>query len=302
MKDFLLGVLKAAFYGVIGYYGTIYCIGKIDTPIVSEPQEAVEVVKKEAPKQNYAPASYGGFNNLKSNSRNIGTTKMADSRTYILVLYMSQPSHPLYQYEKSMLRNSLNSATNWLRKEASYYGKDLYFVMTHVGFKEGTEIVIDDRYNLDEMPVRKIVEAYYGRNYRDIVKQKAQEHNCDNYMVMICNNGYRCSLAYKDDEKLHRRNGFDYFEGCIINVNGAGNLSSIVAHEILHTFGAWDLYKDELYVGEGAQYKSRLYNSIMNDTYQSLSEAEIDPVTAYLIGFTDYKDDWFPVLAKNVNF
>ena len=173
--------------------------------------------------------------------------------------------------------------------------------MTHVGFSEGEEISLDNGYDLDNTPIRKIVEAYYGPSYRNTIEKMAKKHNCDNYLVMICNNRHRCSGAYKDDEKLHRNNGFDYLEGCIINVNGQGNLSSIVAHEILHTFGAWDLYKKELYVGEGTTYQDRLYNSIMNDTYQSLSEAEIDPITAYLIGFTDHKDDWFSILAKNVH-
>ena len=60
-----------------------------------------------------------------------------------------------------------------------------------------------------------------------------------------------------------------------------------MAHEILHQFGAWDLYREYL-EPENARKAMELYpHSVMLNTYSNQDLLEVDEVTAYLIGWHD---------------
>ena len=70
--------------------------------------------------------------------------------------------------------------------------------------------------------------------------------------------------------------------------------SSGIAHEILHLFGAWDLYEN--YMQSKAIEELALYlfpNSIMLRISQNINELIIDPVTAWLIGWNKNPESWY---------
>ena len=66
-----------------------------------------------------------------------------------------------------------------------------------------------------------------------------------------------------------------------------------MAHEILHQFGAWDLYFGERQTKESAAKAKELYpNSVMINTYKNKSELEIDRLTAWRIGWYQHEDEF----------
>lgn len=79
-------------------------------------------------------------------------------------------------------------------------------------------------------------------------------------------------------------------------VNSFGNkkLNHVISHEILHQFGAWDLYHE---IGRNQTEKSsklireKYYNSIMLATASGY-DLVIDEVTASLIGWGPYKEEY----------
>lgn len=77
----------------------------------------------------------------------------------------------------------------------------------------------------------------------------------------------------------------------------------VVSHEMLHQFGAWDLYFGESQSKEKAEELLELYpNSIMINTYSNKARLEVDELTAWRGGWhNDFKEDYIeftPVWAN----
>ena len=88
----------------------------------------------------------------------------------------------------------------------------------------------------------------------------------------------------------------------------AGEVPAVYAHEILHLFGAHDLYEDAEYTEEVCEYVKKAYpDEIMytvKDEKGRLNNSEIQnelsPVTAYHLGWVNYIEeiDVFPQLKR----
>ena len=64
--------------------------------------------------------------------------------------------------------------------------------------------------------------------------------------------------------------------------------ATCIAHEILHLFGGWDLYKT-FQTSEEQEKEARIQfpNSVMLRTSYDVSDVEIDPLTAWRIGWSE---------------
>jgi len=68
----------------------------------------------------------------------------------------------------------------------------------------------------------------------------------------------------------------------------------VVSHEILHQFGAWDLYYGKSQTKETAEKAKELFpNSVMINTWRNRENLEVDELTAWRIGgHYDYKKEY----------
>lgn len=231
----------------------------------------------------------------KQNSRDIGTARRITDPTLIFVLYASNESKPeMPQDLKDRFLKNYERSMRWLSLELNFRQRvcelaDSY----HADFR------VRDSLDVYITPPKTIVQELLGRNYRTILHDKMVEHDCTSYLVLIVTDGKDISHAYKDNASLHAELGYDYVEGCNINCKGSGNLSAKLIHEILHCFGAWDLYPEKLYQGPAAKYRNSLKMSIMYNTSALLPELIFDDLTKYLIGYSDTCYPWFDLLAEN---
>lgn len=143
----------------------------------------------------------------------------------------------------------------------------------------------------------------FGPHYRDtIARIRTRDLGYhDNIIISFCTSQSGCSHAWSDNQDLYRSNHYDYPEVALININGKGSLESIITHEFLHCFGAWDLYERDdvmFYRGAAAPYKEKLDNSVMCRTNRPLSQLRIDELTAYLTGMSSTFYDWFPLIMN----
>ena len=70
--------------------------------------------------------------------------------------------------------------------------------------------------------------------------------------------------------------------------------SADIAHEMLHLFGAWDLYELNNNDQARAIKTSEMFpNSIMRTTSNDIWELQIDEITAWLVGLKDQGKDWY---------
>jgi hypothetical protein len=73
-----------------------------------------------------------------------------------------------------------------------------------------------------------------------------------------------------------------------------------MSHELLHLFGAWDLYYGQSQSRESAARLKELYPySIMINTGRHKESLEVDELTAWRIGWIEKEEDHFADFSPN---
>lgn len=130
------------------------------------------------------------------------------------------------------------------------------------------------------------------RSPNDFHRWVKNNTNCSNFVVVIYVNQNGTSYATWLNENRHS------VESCIVyarNKFGRKDINSaVIAHEILHLFGAWDLYqsRDAQSKRKARKAAKLLPNSIMART-DNISKLKIDELTAWLIGISDHCKRWY---------
>jgi hypothetical protein len=91
-----------------------------------------------------------------------------------------------------------------------------------------------------------------------------------------------------------------FVEGAVVyeqDNSGNGVVSSVIAHEILHLYGAWDLYQTFTQSAENEERARRLFpSSIMRRIADDINELEVDEVSAWLVGWKPNRLAWYESL------
>ena len=70
--------------------------------------------------------------------------------------------------------------------------------------------------------------------------------------------------------------------------------TAAIAHEILHLFGACDLYElDDNEHDRAIKTELMFPNSIMHNTHRDIWETQIDEINAWLVGLKAEGKDWY---------
>ena len=112
-------------------------------------------------------------------------------------------------------------------------------------------------------------------------------------MVLIlankAGNGYAIQYSYEMDKNLY------FLERTILYqkyLNDSELASSSIAHEILHLFGAWDLYETfEQTKDREVKARELFPDDIMLQTSYNINELNIDKLTAWLTGLSSFHED-----------
>lgn len=222
---------------------------------------------------------------------NAGSARVLEGRIYVITFFVSETEWPLTK--KMELFKQMRDAESWLEKTAMQYGKNVRFVNGVHGLFEPfiTDIVPD--YNSGH-PQHGIAEKYLQQagypvhGYKEWVKKNS---GCDQSMVYIIANkpgrGYANPLSSGTSD--------EHPEGAILFDSPdwplyAGN----IAHEMLHLFGAVDLYAVTPDMEEIDARIEKMYpKEIMHRTHYPMEELMISPLTAWLIGLTGQQEPWF---------
>lgn len=213
---------------------------------------------------------------------------------YVLTVFISEGKwsykNQLSQYDK------IFEAQNWLRQEAKRYNTDIHFINGQFGlekpiFFQNIEIGSGPGNKNPKIVIETLKKVGYN-NPKLFTNWVKNNTNCTNSLVLILANESGRGYAVPYMKGL----GNEYFaEGCILSTKPL--MSSEVAHEFLHLFGAWDLYETLDQTKEKEIAAKRIYpDDIMLRTAENINELKIDKLTAWLIGINPYKEehfDWF---------
>lgn len=231
---------------------------------------------------------------------NTGVAKSLTGKTHILTIFVSEAKWD--SADKKKYIPNLEIAENWLQKQAKKYKTDeIEFKNSFAGLDE--DIVIDNIHNgtgSDDEHFQVGVKIFNALGYKNMYayeeKVKLENPDCQNFIVIM----------------LANKNGSGYSQPCYYGADKGKFLDwailytkykdgkyedftpQNIAHEILHIFGAWDLYLASDHNRTQAEFaKKHFPDDIMRETYRNFEELEIGPLTAWRVGLSNKKEDWY---------
>lgn len=225
-----------------------------------------------------------------------GSAGFIGDRTVIISVFVSDMNRSWdFDTEKDNaaayeLLASLETAVEWISQRASEYGVTSEFVWD---WSKHQDLVYGVYFDFDSV-------AYCAKNHNTaadhidyFVDEEAikRAHNAENVIYMLF---FNTPVGNPHNSQTVRNsiNWSGYHEIVYIYYGADGRIvpSATVAHEILHCFGANDLYYANQYISqEYVDYtRKNNYSDIMNSTYAGKSITNsFSELDAYYIGLTD---------------
>ena len=234
-------------------------------------------------------------------SYKLGSAKSLEGKNLIYSLFVDTPDAKWTDRDKKKVLQNLEIAKEYIETEAKSYRKKVDLV---VDFEENEDLTGSARINFSLKDGEDYEEALDEEITAWFDEQIDYEALCKEYkakgiatIVFVNHKGSTYAICY---------DGIDNPKESLVMF--AGEVPAVYAHEILHLFGAHDLYEDAEYTEEVCEYVKKAYpdeimytvtdkNGRLND---SEIQNELSPITAYHLGWANYIEeiDVFPQLKR----
>lgn len=246
---------------------------------------------------------------LKSNIRskysdtwNVGSAKKLEGDIYILEIWLTEYGTSWSKSDMSTIQGKIESAANWLKSQAASYGKTVNFKYGSFAGQNNTGIQMRNlprSYAEAANDTKLMNTALQLIGYSSDIacyKQLTGDYGCDNAIVLVLfnNDGWSCANNYSVGHQVYGYN-YCFLENAYI-FKTESNIyadAQTIAHEILHLFGAWDMYADQVSKKAEAWAKYNYPNEIMLQVSSPLNQLMISPLTAWLTGLSTKYDEWY---------
>jgi hypothetical protein len=242
-----------------------------------------------APWMHVAAADFDQFKGQPTNQsskRDNGSCRVLAGKVVLTNIFVSDPESEWDRQQRREVRRRMAQALKFIHRQSARYGQTLQFHQTKFSF--AYQDPIPTRLGADPAWTQQVIESAAGESPNDLaarlrrelaadgvlivlhVNKSARSYNLTYYQSIDCN--YRaerivCFAKYEDDRQT-----------------AAGSY----AHEILHAFGAGELYFPYDETDSRKQVAARLFpQDIMYRVEYQLRDLEIGDYTAYRIGWID---------------
>lgn len=209
--------------------------------------------------------------------KNRGPCRKLLGNVTVLLAFVSTPQHPWTQKQIEEVYKVSYSSVRIMRKEAARYGAQLNMSYGELYFNVSSENI-----NFQDLSwYNEILRKYYHTTrISDVYEKYRKSLMMDETPIIFLFNSWDRSYAHV------ARKDYPWWneEFCVIFCD-TNMHDNYLTHEVLHLFGAIDLYD---YNNEGIQRAAKKY--FPNSDMLTISH-EIDELTAYLIGWTDELSD-----------
>lgn len=231
-----------------------------------------------------------------------GSAKYLDGNSVLVTIYVDTEESTWNVHDENLVKSNTEIACDYLKEQGRLYGKDvnlIYDSFTNSDLKYRMSFNITSHNVGNESYSDELAKDVYDFIDTEIDTKSIMEKyqvNSIGYMVFVDDTSDKC-LAYSFYETSHSNM---YTEFCIIYLRwteGDPVDASTYAHEILHLFGAKDLYHTSDYTGiykDFVKYADKKYgNDIMlgsfaDKVYGRDINADITKLTAYFLGWMNY--------------
>ena len=224
-------------------------------------------------------------------TKNVGLAKTLRGSICVCTFFVSEKNWKNDHYHK-LYKKNLEIAEGWLTREAKKYGSTITF--ENVFPLGDTAVTIDKVYKSgigetdpDQYGTFLKVLKSMGLTSKEFVKKLRYETQCENIVTNFIIDSEGRSYCYIDyvgsDPDYHRD-----FTWIFKSSWGRAISPGVIAHEMLHAFGAFDMYARDNYRREQSDAAKKYYPlDIMCttlDNYSKIDKCYISPITAWKIG------------------
>lgn len=238
-----------------------------------------------------------------------GSAKSLHGKIKVINCFVSTGNNFWSENDKRNVINLQSQALEWikLQGEKRWAVNDVTFSVSSFGLEKDIRL---DTIMADKEPSNiginwiPIVLRKIGYNdvtwFRDSIKSRNDQ---DNLVVLVFakSKGRSYAQSTTSDNPVYER----FTEGSIIYsdyFNGKKLDAGTIAHELLHLFGAWDLYNSKTQRPEVEQKAWQLFpQSIMLDDHRNINELVIDQVTAWTIGWLNRYWSWYEFFRPSID-
>lgn len=221
-------------------------------------------------------------------SYGLGSAEYLEGRNLLYSLFVDTPRSTWSNEEKETTLRNLNRAALYIEETAQEYGQETELICD---WQENENLtgrasvdfeIADDKDFLDQMDKEIGIWVESLVNYEGL----KEEYDAEGIALLIFVNNPGTSYAIVYDGTDNPKESVVFF---------AKEPPAVYAHEILHLFGAHDLYQDAEYSKEITDYIQEIYpTEIMRtvtgrggEIFEEAIVNTVSPVTAYHLGWID---------------
>lgn len=268
---------------------------KENVPISENSVTEVTVVEDDAPaqeKEQQVPAPKEETLGNPRSSYGLGSASFLKGKNILVSMFVTTPESGWSEAEKKEMLNKVGVAADYIEAKAADYDTQVtlcYDYTEHPSLY--TEAVVDFCINeetdfidrLDEEIARWFEEKI---DYDALLTEFEGEGIAT--MVLVNNPGISYAIVYDGTDNV--KESLVLFSGDYYN-NGRDEKPITYAHEILHLFGAHDLYEEAEFTAEVTDYVKKAYPDEIMLTVTSEGNTDtaiaavLSPITAYHLGW-----------------
>lgn len=230
-----------------------------------------------------------------SDSVEINESEMSESKIYVHSIFLSEGEFK--DGEKARRMQLIEDAERWIVQQAVEYGKKVEFVNGTTGL-EGETIHASTPKDVDCPDCTGTDGNYYlglsneHFNIEELL-YTMKEVGCDKAALLVIVDANGRSFSGWNGK------GNEFMGTAVVyGDDGLELQSGVVAHELLHLFGADDLYAPMQNEEAVAFLREHYANEVMFQDHASAETLTISPYTAWRIGWAGKKEDWFDIIVS----
>lgn len=234
-------------------------------------------------------------------SYGLGSARYLEGRNLLYSLFVDTPGSSWDNEEKEDALWNLNKAAIYIEETAQEYGQETELVCDWLENENLTGRASVDFEIADDKDFTDQLDKEIGGWVKSLVDYEGltEEYDAEGIALLVFVNNPGTSYAIVYDGTDNPKESAVFF---------AGEPPAVYAHEVLHLFGAHDLYPDAEYSKEITDYVREIYpTEIMRtvtgwagEVFEETIVNTVSPVTAYHLGWIDEieETDKFPQLKR----
>jgi len=222
-----------------------------------------------------------------ASKRDNGSAAVLTGSVVLYNLFLSDEASSWPDKEKAKAQRKMKAAARFLRKRADRHGIELDVALATAEDVAYDRDIPTDLF-ADPTWTERAIKKSAGGGANELVARLKQRHKADHVLLVLHVNkpGLSYNLSYYDDvDSTYTAERLVCFTRY---PDRRRSVAATYAHEILHGFGAGELYFPFDVNGDRKELAERLFpDDVMFRVDPKLGKLEIGPYTAYRIGWQD---------------